>query len=110
MQPFVQEAHTTFSMVQTGCGDAGGQEPGRDHDVQPEPASKSDFEDEIVYVLGKRLYETMVLSIVALLKACEQTNSWITITDGAAVTWLLVQDALSRCDAMPVILLVRPYR
>jgi hypothetical protein len=144
MKQIVQEARSTFSMVQSGnfgdaarTGDAkkkkkkqesdkktteegkiapaskkgtaeptaGGQDPSKNQNAQPELEGKSDFEDQIVSVLGKRLYETTVLSIVALLKACEQTDSWITVSDGPAVTWLLLKDALQRCDARPVILI-----
>jgi len=64
---------------------------------------QADDEDTIITALGGKLYEKLIESTMALLKACEQTNSWIIFRDGPQTTIPLVRDALSRCDARPVI-------
>jgi len=63
----------------------------------------ADDEETIIAALGGKLYEKLIQSTMALLKACEQTNSWIIFREGPQTTMVIVRDALSRCDARPVI-------
>lgn len=70
---------------------------------------QAEDEEKITEALGGRLYEKLVQSTIALLKACEQTNSWITFEEGPQTTIPLVRDALSRCDARPVVFVCEDY-
>lgn len=65
---------------------------------------EAEDDEKITEALGERLYEKLIQCTIALLRACEQTNSWIVFQDGPQITIPLVRDALSRCDARPVIL------
>lgn len=66
-------------------------------------------DDRVVTALSKRMYAQMVQNIASLLRACEQTNSWITLKDGPQVTGPILADALMQCDSRPVIFVCEKY-
>ena len=65
--------------------------------------SSSVTDGDLKLLLGERLYDKIVNTVITMLRACEETNSWITFVGGPTLAIPLVEAALSRCEARPVI-------
>lgn len=100
VEPFVAEAKSSLS-VADGARPPPAEKP--PSSASPEVAT-GDTDEIVLGMLGKRLFEKLVDNMVSILRACEQTSSWITCQEGPQITWLLMAEALSRCDARPTII------
>lgn len=96
LQEFVSEAQACQHVANTGEW----------KDISPVQSSE-ELPDSIVAMLEEKVVERIVQMMVALLSACQQTNSWIVVNyDGACHTDWLLERALRRCQSRPVILAI----